>query len=294
MKSRFILVTALGLLVCGAAWTGAAAQSTSSLRVLALTGQDGDHDWEANSSRVLENWGHWGVGEVELRVMAGDEDWVARSGDFADFDAIVFMYYTANAPVEPIQRLADYVSGGGGLVVVHSALAGLSGRQPFDGLIGAGWRGADYGSTLSFSEAGERIVRAPGDGRGAAHPPLMEFQVHTHGADHPITDGLPRAWMQANDELYYSLRGPLGEMNVLATARAPNGEYAPILWTRSHGQGRVFVTTLGHHLPSIDSVGFMTTLTRGLEWAATGEVTSAVPGNFPGGDQSVTGDPHFP
>jgi type 1 glutamine amidotransferase len=123
-----------------------------------------------------------------------------------------------------------------------------------------------------------------------------EIVVITRSArdrEHPIMRGLPEVWMQAHDELYYHLRGPIGEMHVLATAQPPNGEHAPILWTMQHGDGRVFVTTLGHHIPSVESLGFMTTLVRGMEWAATGQVTIPVPANFPGAYTPVREAPVF-
>ena len=57
--------------------------------------------------------------------------------------------------------------------------------------------------------------------------------------------------------------------------------------TIDYGEGRVFHTTLGHEDYSMKCVGFVTTLQRGTEWAATGEVTLAVPDNFPGPDEVV-------
>jgi hypothetical protein len=47
----------------------------------------------------------------------------------------------------------------------------------------------------------------------------------------------------------------------------------PILWTVDYGAGRVFVTTLGHDEVDTAHPTFVTTFTRGAEWAATGEVT---------------------
>jgi type 1 glutamine amidotransferase len=59
----------------------------------------------------------------------------------------------------------------------------------------------------------------------------------------------------------------------------------------SYGKGRVFHTTLGHvgrkeSAPpaSIRCAGFITTLQRGAEWAATGTVTQALPGDLPGAE----------
>ena len=46
----------------------------------------------------------------------------------------------------------------------------------------------------------------------------------------------------------------------------------------------MFHTALGHADYSMNCVGFLTTLQRGAEWAATGEVTIAVPEDFPSAD----------
>ena len=109
--------------------------------------------------------------------------------------------------------------------------------------------------------------------------------------------GLPEAWMQAHDELYSQLRGPAQNVTILATARADDsmraatGENEPMLMAIRYGQGRVFHTTLGHVSPrdeapiaTMRSVGFIVTLQRGTEWAATGEVTQPVPPDFPTAD----------
>jgi type 1 glutamine amidotransferase len=48
-----------------------------------------------------------------------------------------------------------------------------------------------------------------------------------------------------------------------------------------YGKGRIFHTTLGHENYSQKCIGFITTLQRGTEWAATGKVTQPVPKNFP-------------
>jgi type 1 glutamine amidotransferase len=48
-----------------------------------------------------------------------------------------------------------------------------------------------------------------------------------------------------------------------------------------YGQGRVFHTTLGHDVAAMQCVGFIVTLQRGAEWAATGRVTLPLPPDFP-------------
>jgi type 1 glutamine amidotransferase len=53
----------------------------------------------------------------------------------------------------------------------------------------------------------------------------------------------------------------------------------------TYGKGRIFHTTLGHDPAAMACVGFMTTLARGAEWAATGKVTQKVPADFPTADR---------
>jgi hypothetical protein len=103
--------------------------------------------------------------------------------------------------------------------------------------------------------------------------------------------GLPEAWLHAQDELYSELRGPAENLTVLATAWADSAkggtaEHEPVLMTIQYGQGRIFHTVLGHALgdsahPAMECVGFIVTLQRGAEWAATGEVTQEIPVDFP-------------
>jgi type 1 glutamine amidotransferase len=58
-----------------------------------------------------------------------------------------------------------------------------------------------------------------------------------------------------------------------------------MLMAISYDKGRVFHTTLGHHTPSFECVGFIVTFKRGVEWAATGKVTQTdIPADFPKAD----------
>ncbi|MGV2333783.1 MAG UNVERIFIED_CONTAM: ThuA domain-containing protein [Planctomycetaceae bacterium] len=59
-----------------------------------------------------------------------------------------------------------------------------------------------------------------------------------------------------------------------------------MLMTIEYGKGRVFHTPMGHAEYSQECVGFITTLLRGTEWAATGKVTIPIPTDFPTADRS--------
>jgi hypothetical protein len=64
--------------------------------------------------------------------------------------------------------------------------------------------------------------------------------------------------------------------------------------TLNYGQGRVFHTVLGHADYSIKCAGFVTTLRRGTEWAATGKVTIPMLEEIPTATESRSWsfDPH--
>ena len=58
-----------------------------------------------------------------------------------------------------------------------------------------------------------------------------------------------------------------------------------MIFTVNYGKGRVFHTPMGHAEYSQECVGFITTLVRGAEWAATGQVTLPIPDDFPTADK---------
>ena len=104
--------------------------------------------------------------------------------------------------------------------------------------------------------------------------------------EHPVTKGMPREWLHAQDELYDNMRGPIQNIRLLGTAYSKGtGVHEPMIWTVAYEKGRVFHTPMGHDLNGMRCVGFITTLARGTEWAATGTVTLPIPKEFPGTDK---------
>ena len=99
--------------------------------------------------------------------------------------------------------------------------------------------------------------------------------------------GMPTEWLHAKDELYDQLRGPAKSMQILATAESTvTGRNEPMIFTIGYGKGRVFHTPMGHAEYSVECVGFITTLLRGTEWAATGKVTIPIPADFPSAEKT--------
>ncbi len=224
----------------------------------------------------------------DLKQPQSDPDFKPK---FSDYDVVInnFGYNAAPWPEATKQALDDYVNNGGGFVVVHAADNSFGNWTAYNQMIGlGGWGGRDEKSgPYVYVNNDGKTIRDDSPGRGGAHGPQHEFQIVIRDADHPITKGLPRAWMHAKDELYQELRGPADNMTILATAYADKefngtGRHEPMMMTIDYGKGRIYHTPMGHADYSFECVGFITTLLRGTEWAATGEVTlTDVPKDFP-------------
>lgn len=211
--------------------------------------------------------------------------------DFSAYDVVVnnFGWNAAPWPEETRQAFDRFVKDGGGLVIIHAADNSFGDWNEYNRMIGlGGWgnRNEKTGPYVYIDDAGE-TVRDLSPGSGGSHGPQHEFQVVIRDPDHPITRGLPRAWMHSQDELYQQLRGPADQMTILATAYADKdfkgtGRHEPMMMTIDYGKGRVYHTPMGHAGYSMECVGFITTFLRGTEWAATGQVTlTEVPSDFP-------------
>lgn len=240
------------------------------IQVLIITGQH-VHFWPDTTpglKQALED-----TGLFEVRVT--EEFRGATPATLENYDLLVMNYYDRRQ--DPVYRwgeaaekaVEDFVSSGKGIVMYHLALGAFYHWGEWEKMSGGNWR----------------------DGRGH-HSAQHDFDVDLIDMDHPITRGLKTPLHMEDDELYANLiYQPEGSYHVLATAyddhslygenvRQPipgPGIHQPILWTVDYGQGRVFVTTLGHDSEDVLHPTFVNTFTRGAEWAATGEVTLPVP-----------------
>jgi len=265
----------------------------SPLKALIVNGQmNVSHDWQVSSpiiKKILEQTGLFEVDFATSPPKGGNME--EFKPNFTAYDVVILDYDGEYWSEQTQQAFVDYVKSGGGVVVYHSSDNAFPKWVEFNKITGlGGWGGRNEKSGPYVRWRDGKIVRDMKPGRGGSHPPQHVFQVIIRDTDHPITKGLPVKWMHAQDELYSELRGPAKNLTVLATAYAdPNkggtGEHEPVLFTVNYGEGRVFHTVLGHAkrppVPSMECVGFITTLQRGTEWAATGKVTQKVPADFP-------------
>lgn len=296
------------LLIASAVWLVAAAVAVAApqYKALIVDGQNG-HKWQETTpvlKKILEDTGMFKV-DVATSPAKG-KDMSEFKPKFAGHDVVVSNYQGDAWPEETQKALADYVHNGGGLVIFHFACAAFPEWKEYNEMIGlGGWggRGEKAGTYVRWKDG--KIVRqvAPGpndtrtDKKGnrvvivGSHGPMQPFQVVVRNGDHPITKGLPEKFMHVPDELYGWLRGPAKNLTVLATAFAPKDkggaeEHEPVLFTVSYGKGRVFQNAMGHTAKELQSVAFIATFQRGVEWAASGKVTQKVPDDFPGEDKA--------
>ena len=239
------------------------------LQALIITGQNG-HDWRGTSPvlrKILEDSGKFAVRVTEEFRGAGPET-------LASYDLVVLNYYEMRKPElrwgdRADNALLDFVRSGKGLVVYHFSVAAFDGWTEYEKICAGNWR--------------------PNNGH---HSAAHDFTVKVTDPDHPVTRGITPSFPQPKDELYANLRWqPADQYHVLATAYDDHALYQgkarqptpgagldqPMLWTVQYGKGRVFVTALGHDVPAVQTPAFMTTFSRGAEWAATGAVTQQIP-----------------
>lgn len=267
-------------------------------KVLIVDGQN-NHKWQETTpvmKKLLEDTGLFQVDVATAPPKGADISGFRPK--FKDY-AVVLSNYSdfGGGSVWPEQTQRDfeeYVRGGGGFVSVHAADNAFPNWVAYNQMIAVGgWMGRDEKSGPMVRWRNGKAERDTTPGKGGHHGKAHEYKVAIRDAKHPIVKGLPAEWMHAKDELYDSLRGPAENLTVLATAFSDKstggtGEHEPALMTIAYGKGRVFHTILGHDVAAMQCVGFVVTLQRGVEWAATGKVTQKVPKDFPGADKVVT------
>jgi len=283
----FIWAVLLGMTIL----TGAASSDSPALKGLIITGQH-NHDWKASSAALEQILEDTGLFEVETVISPPKGKSMADfTLDFSAYQLIILNYNGDEWPKTTKKAFLDYVRSGGGVVVYHAADNAFPEWKEYRQVIGLGWGKGEQAGPYVFWKDGE-AVRDSSPGIAGSHGPQHAFLVVNRDTTHPITRGLPEKWMHAPDELYALLRGPAENIHILSTAYSDpaqlgTGRDEPVLFIVNYGKGRIFHTVLGHlgeNSPSLplECVGFIVTLQRGAEWAATGNVTQKVPGDFPG------------
>lgn len=135
--------------------------------------------------------------------------------------------------------LDAYVANGGGLLAVHSGIAGYNDNEGMRTLLGALF---------------------------AWHPAQLEVALDP-AQGHPLCQGV--AAFAGMDEHYFVNRSPEA-VEVFLTSRSRHGS-VPAGWTRRHGAGRVAVLTPGHNVEMWWDANFQQLLANTLRWCGEKE-----------------------
>lgn len=186
-------------------------------------------------------------------------DVLSDAGEMGMYDALVFNTRRdkeTTITVDEQLGMKDFISGGKGFVCIH-----ISGCVPdtwpeYREITGGGWvMGTSF------------------------HPPYGKFTVNIQNSNHPGVAGISD--FDTNDELYMGLKYS-DDNDVFMTGDSEEGTYQwagkpthmpagtfPLGWTRTYGDGKVFVTLLGHNGLSCETPEFQKIVLNGLNWATS-------------------------
>lgn len=259
---------ALALLLALSSSAGAATGLTDEsgnnptpIKVLLITGVN-NHNWKFTSRVHAETLRATGRFDVDITDDA--KSTLSKGLDGYSLFVIDYNDRGKSQRWEPTAE-ANFVKAvseqGAGVVFIHSANNAFIGWTDYEKMLG-----------LVYQETG-------------AHGKFHGFDVEWVAPEHPILKGLSPL-KNHPDELYHGMTNKHNtEYTLLARAMSTKesggtGKYEPMALTLTFGKGRIFTTTLGHvwekspdQKQSILSNGFRALLTRGAEWAATGNVT---------------------
>jgi hypothetical protein len=185
------------------------------------------------------------AGAENVRVATADQWPTAEQWKQADL-VVIFCYLTWNQ--ERMAELRQYLEGGGGVVMIHSATWTRQGPDP-------------------------EIAKLTGVGgfTNYRHGPL---DVTISKTDHPICQGLPPV-IRLVDESYFPPTPPIDteRVQVLAVSEEVSEDShvataQPMFWTYEVGKGRVYGCVPGHYNWTFDHPYFRLLLLRGMAWAA--------------------------
>ncbi|MEP6536712.1 MAG: ThuA domain-containing protein [Bryobacteraceae bacterium] len=257
------------------------AAQPSPLKILIVDGMN-NHDWQYSTTAVRQILTATGRFTVDVSTWDGAKPW---SPDFQRYNAVFINFNGGHKedgvrwPRQVEESLERYVRAGGGIIVFHAANNAFLHWDAYNEMIGLGWRDKSFGPGLKVTDDGRVEVIPKGTGMNPGHGPRHDFEMRMVALDHPIIKGMPRLWMHPSEQLTHGQHGPAQGLTILTSAYSKDSQQnEPMDWVRNYGKGRVYTTMLGHSWknepnPNYECPHFRTLLSRGVEWAASGQVT---------------------
>jgi putative heme-binding domain-containing protein len=157
---------------------------------------------------------------------------------FKTADVIVFYSNNPGWNAERAKELDVFLARGGGVAYLHYAVDGQKDVDALAQRIGLAWRG----------------------GASKFRHGALDLKLYSH----PLASGFTK--LDFIDESYWQLVGDPKNIELLATG-LEDGAHQPLIWTRTQGKGRVFVSILGHYSWTFDDPLFRLLILRGICWA---------------------------
>ena len=184
---------------------------------------------------------------------------LSDSREMRKYDALVFNTLRENDTCLTKSEqvgMKNFIGGGKGFVCIHISGCIPDTWKEYGQITGGGWR-----MDTSF------------------HPPYSKFTVDIYDTDHPGVAGISE--FVTSDELYMGLEYSEGnDVFITATSEEVTHEWRgkslhmpactfPLGWTRKYGDGKVFVTLLGHDGLSFQTPEFQKIVLNGVDWSTS-------------------------
>ncbi|MPY91089.1 MAG: c-type cytochrome [Luteitalea sp.] len=215
------------------------ARPSKLLRVLWVSGPKDHGPDEHDYPLQQERWTELLSSAANVRITPV-EGW-PEPGRLDAADVVVFYWNYPAFTKENGKQLDAFLQRGGGLVYLHYAVDATADPNTLAERIGMAWKG------------------------GASKFRHGRVELDFHQATHPIARGFRKTVFE--DESYWELVKGNTDVNVLATGQE-EGKQIPLMWTKEGpGEGRVFVSILGHYNWTFDDPLFRILLLRSIAWA---------------------------
>lgn len=197
------------------------------------------------SSHDFRRW----FGEADLGTLkAADITKTFFTEEIEEFEVQLplakLLILTNNQPIESPalrQRIFDFVAKGGGLFLVHPAV---------------------WFNWADWPEFNARLV----GGGSRSHENYGEFEVRALVPGHELLKNVPETF-RIRDELYRVELDPAAKSEVLLQGHSlGSGKDYPVLWLRTHGEGRIVGLSLGHDGAAHEHAAYQNLYTNIVRW----------------------------
>jgi type 1 glutamine amidotransferase len=181
-------------------------------------------------THILQDW---------MTVQCSENRKMLLKENISGFDLCISYVDNWKDPMSPQQTagLLSYVSGGGGLLVLHNGIS-MSSNYEIAQLLGA---------------------------KFARHPAYAPLEFRTAAPDHPVMEGI--ASFAMDEEPYRFEFDPFTHKTVLLEYEL-EGDVRPAGWAHTYGLGRVVYLMPGHHQVTFRNKHFERLMVQAAKWAA--------------------------